>query len=172
MVSTLLLLKATFFSARLLIKLHHINLNKPFTPISLSFSKFNLSLFIATQMWGIKCKNLAFRDHHRNTIHGGGRWGGGHLPVPSTSRCFLPGIMLLKAMVRWPIKSWPMGSWSHTRKRTRASSGMWTVNTRVSSHIGLNPVGPSQERSRRGGGGGWRGGGWGRREQEEDRGRS
>lgn len=52
----------------------------------------------------------------------------------------LPGIMLLKAIVRWPMKSWPMGSWSHTKKRTRVSSGMWMVNTRVSSHIGLNPV--------------------------------
>lgn len=56
----------------------------------------------------------------------------------------LPGIMLLKAMVRWPMKSWPIGSWSHTRKRTRASSGMWTMNTRVSSHIGLKPTEPTQ----------------------------
>lgn len=56
--------------------------------------------------------------------------------------------MLLKAMVRWPMKSWPMGSWSHTRKRTKARSGMWTVNTRVSSHMGLNPAGGSKHKQR------------------------
>lgn len=35
---------------------------------------------------------------------------------------------------------------------------MWTVNTRVSSHIGLNPTGPSREVAGKGGGGGRRGG--------------
>lgn len=37
------------------------------------------------------------------------------------------------------MKSLPMGSWSHTRNRIRAISGMWTVNTNVSSHMGLKP---------------------------------
>lgn len=50
-----------------------------------------------------------------------------------------PGIMLLKASVLWPMKSRPIGSWSQTRKRTSAISGMCTVNTRVSSQVGLNP---------------------------------
>lgn len=52
-----------------------------------------------------------------------------------------PGIMLLRASVLWPMKSLPMGSWSQTRKRTRASSGMCTMNTSVSSHMGLKPGG-------------------------------
>lgn len=56
-----------------------------------------------------------------------------------------PGIMLLKASVLWPMKSRPMGSWSQTRKRTSAISGMCTVNTRVSSHMGLNPRGHREE---------------------------
>lgn len=34
-----------------------------------------------------------------------------------------------------------MGSWSQTRNRTRAISGMWMVKVRVSSHTGLNPAG-------------------------------
>lgn len=82
--------------------------------------------------------------HHINMIYGRSKVG---IPISSISRQVyyhvLPGIMLLKAMVRWPMKSWPIGSWSHTRKRTRASSGMWTVNTSVSSHMGLNPAGPA-----------------------------
>ncbi|KAG7260945.1 hypothetical protein CRUP_038488 [Coryphaenoides rupestris] len=62
---------------------------------------------------------------------------GQQLPKPKDSMLGDRG----EAMVRWPMKSCPMGSWSHTRKRTRASSGMCRVNTRVSSHMGLNPEG-------------------------------
>lgn len=50
-----------------------------------------------------------------------------------------PGIRLLKATVRWPIKSRPIGSWSQTRKRTKAISAMWRVKDKVSSHTGLKP---------------------------------
>lgn len=55
--------------------------------------------------------------------------------------------MLLKASVLWPMKSRPMGSWSQTRKRTSAISGICTVNTSVSSHMGLNPRGHREEGS-------------------------
>ena len=51
----------------------------------------------------------------------------------------LPGTKLLKVTVLCPTKSRPIGSWSHTRNRTKAISGMCTVNVRVSSHTGLNP---------------------------------
>lgn len=37
------------------------------------------------------------------------------------------------------MKSRPIGSWSHTWNRTSATSGIWMLKTRVSSHIGLNP---------------------------------
>lgn len=47
--------------------------------------------------------------------------------------------MLLKATVLWPIKSRPIGSWSHTWKRTKAICGICILKTRVSSHIGLKP---------------------------------
>lgn len=102
-------------------------------------------LVYGNRMWETKCKKKK-RLHHRNMIHGRYKVG---IRISSISRQVfyhvLPGIMLLKAMVRWPMKSWPIGSWSHTRKRTSASSGMWTVKTSVSSHMGLNPAGPSQE---------------------------
>lgn len=40
------------------------------------------------------------------------------------------------------MKSRPIGSWSHTWKRTRAICGIWMLKTRVSSHIGLKPEWP------------------------------
>lgn len=52
---------------------------------------------------------------------------------------FLPGIMLVKAIVLWPINSRPRGLWSHTSNRTKAICGIWMLKTRVSSHMGLNP---------------------------------
>lgn len=52
---------------------------------------------------------------------------------------YKPGIRLLKATVLWPIKSRPIGSWSQTRKRTSASSAMWSVKDSDSSHTGLKP---------------------------------
>lgn len=56
-----------------------------------------------------------------------------------TQEIHKPGIRLLKATVRWPIKSRPIGSWSQTRKRTKAISAMWSVKDKVSSHTGLKP---------------------------------
>lgn len=53
--------------------------------------------------------------------------------------CKLPGIILVKATVLCPMKSRPIGSWSHTSKRTSAFCGIWILKTSVSSHIGLKP---------------------------------
>lgn len=63
------------------------------------------------------------------------------IPMAGEQGSHSPGTRLLKATVLCPTKSLPMGSWSQTRKRTRAISGMWMVKVSVSSHTGLKPAG-------------------------------